>query len=93
MVYGSFPGLNLSPAMPDSVTHCPGAEIKPAAPPQELLLQLDFFFFRAAPAVGSSQARGQMGAIAASLHHHSHSNSGSKTHLLPTPQLMVMLDP
>ena len=42
-----------------------------------------FFFclFRAAPvAYGSSQARGQIGAAAASLHH-SHSNEGSEPHL------------
>ena len=37
-----------------------------------------FFFFRAAPtAYGSSQARGQIGAIASGLHH-SHSKVGSK---------------
>ena len=40
-----------------------------------------FFLFRAAPsAYGSSQARDQIGAIAASLHH-SHSNVGSKPRL------------
>ena len=33
----------------------------------------------------SSQARGQIGAAAASLHH-SHSNTGSEPHLQPTPQ-------
>ena len=33
-----------------------------------------------------SQARGQIRAIAAGLHH-SHSNAGSEPHLLPTPQL------
>ena len=58
-----------------------------------------FFFFglfafpRAAPmAYGDSQARGRIGAVAASLHH-SHSNMGSKSHLQPTPQLMTTLDP
>ena len=40
----------------------------------------------------SSQARDPMGATAAILHH-SHSNSGSKTHLQPTPQLMAIPDP
>ena len=51
------------------------------------------FFFRAAPiACGGSQARSQIRAIAASLHH-SHSNAGSEPHLRPTPQLTVMLDP
>ncbi|WP_447305893.1 hypothetical protein, partial [Escherichia coli] len=48
--------------------------------------------FRAAlKAYGRSQARGQIGAVAAGLHH-SHSNSGSKPHLLPTPQLMATPD-
>lgn len=37
-------------------------------------------FFKAAPvAYGGSQARGQIAAVAASLHH-SHSNTGSLTH-------------
>ena len=47
-------------------------------------------------AYGGSQARGQMGAIAASLHHslcHSHSNVGFDPHLRPTPKLMAMPDP
>ena len=59
----------------------------------------DFFFFlvfclfRATPAAcGSSQARGWMGTVAASLHH-SYSNAGSKPHLWPTPYLMSMPDP
>ena len=59
---------------------------------------LNFFFlfyFRAAPAAyGSSQARGQIEAVAAGLHHsHSNSNMGSKPHLRPIPQLTAMLDP
>ena len=62
-----------------------------------LSLSLLFFFvrFRAALlANGSSQARGQIGATAASLlHHHSYSNSGSKPRLRPTPELMATLDP
>ena len=37
-------------------------------------------------AYGSSQARDGIGAVAAGLYH-SHSNSGSELHLLPTPQL------
>ena len=46
-----------------------------------------FFLFRAAPATyGDSQAKGQIGAIAAGLHH-SHSDTGSELHLRPTPQL------
>ena len=56
-----------------------------------------FFFFgllskRAAQvAYGGSQARGQIRAVAASLHH-SHSNAGSEPCLRPTPQLMAMPD-
>ena len=47
----------------------------------------------AAPAAyGGSQARGLSGAVATSLRQ-SHSNVGSKPHLLPTPQLMATLDP
>ena len=41
---------------------------------------------------GGSQARGQIGAVAAGLHH-SRSNAGSESHLQPTPQLKAMLDP
>ena len=52
-----------------------------------------FFFFRAAPTVyRSSQARGRIRAVAASLHH-SHSNARSKPHLQPTPQLMATPNP
>ena len=43
-------------------------------------------------AYGSSQARGQIRAVAASLHH-SHSNDRSKLHLQPPPELPAMLDP
>ena len=43
-------------------------------------------------AYGGAQARGQIGAVAAGLHHN-HSNSGSKLSLGPTPQLMAMPDP
>ena len=56
---------------------------------------LFFFFclFRAAPkARGSSQARGQIGAIAAGPHR-SHSNTLSELRLRPTPQLTAMLAP
>ena len=49
--------------------------------------------FRAAlMAYGGSQARGQIGAVAAGLHHR-HSNAGSEPCLHPTPQLMAMPDP
>ena len=63
----------------------------------ELILFIDLFIlfllFRATPvAYGNSQARGQIRAIAAGLHH-SHSNAGSELCLQPTPQLMAMLDP
>ena len=55
-----------------------------------------FFFFAiswAAPmAYGGSQSMGQIGAVAAGLHH-SHRNAGSKLQLQPTPQLMAMPDP
>ena len=57
---------------------------------------LFFFFFclLRAPLVayGGSQARGQIRAVAASLHH-SHSNTRSKPHLRPTPQLTATLGP
>ena len=50
-------------------------------------------FSRAPPtAYGGSQARGLIGAVAASLHH-SHSNTGSEPWLLSTPQLMATPDP
>ena len=61
-----------------------------------IVLSLFFFFlpfFRAAPAAyAGSQARGQIGAAAAARCH-SHSNTGSKPHLRPTPQLTSMPDP
>ena len=43
-------------------------------------------------AYGSSQARGQIGAVAASLCN-SHSNAESEPHLRSTPQLVAMPDP
>ena len=52
-----------------------------------------FFFLRAAPAIyGSSQARGQIRAVATGLHH-SHSNTRLEPRLQPTPQLEAILDP
>ena len=58
-----------------------------------------FFFFDlfaiswvAPVAYGGSQARGLIGAVAASLCQ-SHSNAGSEPCLQPTPQLMAMPDP
>ena len=49
---------------------------------------LSFFFYATPVAYGESQARGRIRAIATGLHH-SHSNSGSKPRLQPTPQLMA----
>ena len=52
-----------------------------------------FLSSRAAPgAYGGSQARGQILAIAAGLHH-SHSNAESEPRLQPTPQLVATVDP
>ena len=42
-------------------------------------------------AYGGSQARGRIGAVAASLRQ-SHSNAGSEPRLRPTPQLTATLD-
>ena len=54
-----------------------------------------FFFFAiswaASAAYGGSQARGLIGAVAASLHQ-SHSNAGSEPCLQSTPQLTAMPD-
>ena len=59
-------------------------------------LRRGFFFFfgpfrPVSVAYGGSQARGPIGAVAASLHH-SYSNAGSKPRLWPTPQFTAMLD-
>ena len=52
-----------------------------------------FLSFRAVPTeYGSSQARGQIGAVAAGLFQ-SHSTMGSELHLEPKPQLMATPDP
>ena len=52
-----------------------------------------FCLFRATfAAYGGSQARGLKGVVTTGLHH-SHSNTRSKLHLQPTPQLMAMPDP
>ena len=57
----------------------------------QVLFCFGFLLFRAIPAAyGSFQARGQIGAAAASLGH-SHSNAGSE--LQSTPQLTAMSDP
>ena len=57
-----------------------------------ILIILLFLLFRAGPMpYGSSQARGQIRATAAGLHH-SHSNEESEPHWQPTPQLTATLD-
>ena len=53
---------------------------------------LPLFFFRMPVAYGSSQAKGPIGAEAASLHH-SHSNARLEPRLPPTWELTVLLDP
>ena len=67
--------------------------------PNPFFFDTDFFIiyfillFRGTPATyGSSEARGEIRAVAASLHH-SHSNAGSKPHLQHTPQLTAVPDP
>ena len=73
----STPDLGNSPTLPSTLGH------------------LTFFLQGAggAPeAYGGSQARGPIGAIAASLHD-SHDNVGSEPSLCPTPHLMAMPDP
>ena len=60
---------------------------------QVTLLFQCLFFFKATPvAHGGSQARSQIRAAAAGLHH-SHSDVGSKPRLRPTPQLRATPDP
>ena len=52
-----------------------------------------YLSFRATPiALGDSQARGQIGAVAISLHH-SHRSARSEPNLQLTPQLMAIPDP
>ena len=70
-----------------------------------IFYSLNFFYFLFFPvsflfcfsrdalvAYGGSQARGQIGATASSLHH-SHSNEGSEPCLQPIPQLTATPDP
>ena len=58
-----------------------------------IIIIIFFAISRAAPvACGGSQARGLIGAVAASLSH-SHSNAESEPRLQPTPELTAMPDP
>jgi len=58
-----------------------------------IFLSFLFFLFRVSTAAcGGSQARRQVRAAAAGLHHN-HSNARSEQHLRPTPQLMATPDP
>ena len=86
----------------NSVTHVMRCRKHPTTKKSErfgFFLFFWFFFFylfaisRAALAeYGGSQARGLIGAVAASLHQ-SHSNAESEPRLQPTPQLTAMPDP
>ena len=70
-----------------------GMLLGPQKERNSLILFFIFLLFRAAPAAyGDSQARGLIGATAASLPH-SHSNTGSQLRLRPTPQLTATPDP
>lgn len=60
--------------------------ISPSLPPSFL----PFLFIATPAAYGSSRARGQIGATAASLYH---GNTGSKPHLRPAPQLAATPGP
>jgi len=69
------------------------SRFSPSLPAFGIAINFFFSLFRATPvAYEGSQARGQMGAIAALLHH-SHSNLGSELHLRSRPQLTAMPDP
>ena len=58
-----------------------------------IIIVLSFCHYRGAfAAYGGSQARGLIGAVAASLRQ-SHSNVGSEPRLQPTPQLTATPDP
>ena len=81
---------------------CPRQGTGPLSPPSParykgpwsiLPFPVLFLFLKAAPAAhGSSQTRSQIGAAAAGLCY-SHSNSRSKLHMGPTPQLMALPEP
>ena len=72
------------------ITPIPSGTQKSPSGSWKMFLFLLFLPLGAAPTVyGGSQARGQIRAAAASLHH-SHSNTGSKLHLRRTPQLLPL---
>ena len=56
------------------------------------LTQNERIFMDTPMAYGGTQARGQIGAVAAGLYH-SHSNVGSEPHLRTIPQLTATPDP
>ena len=75
----------------DYLLHCPPNNLSPLAWPELQQGSFLFFFLRAAPAAyGSFQARGWIGAAAAS---HSHSNARSEMPPWPILQPTTMLDP
>ena len=97
-------GLHRNLSNTRSLTHWARTGIEPstswflvgfisAVPRWELLLFFIFCLFRATPtAYGSSQAMGQIRAVAAGLHH-SHSNARSEPRLWSRPQLHQILNP
>ena len=99
---GPGQGLNPHPSSDPShcrdnagfLTHCTTGELLKILNFNRICkISLSLFFFRASPlAYGRFQARGQIRATAASLHH-GHSNTGSEPHLRPMPQLTAMPDP
>ena len=96
-----FDGALSAGQLPLAIADCHHWECQPhGTNSSEFLKEKLFLFFvfcfglsRAAPAAyGGSQARGQIGAVAASIHH-SHSNARSEPRLRPTPQLPATPDP
>ena len=78
------------PLMFEGTEECPFCVFR--SPQKHEGFIFDFSLFRATHvAYGSSQAMGQIRAVAAGLHH-SHSNAGSKPCLPPTLQLTATLD-
>ena len=70
---------------------CDRTEVKMKEYNSNTFFFLSFCLFRATPmALGGSQARGRIGAVASGLRH---SKAGPEHHLQPTPQLTTTLDP